>query len=195
MSDKQASAPKWQTTLAGVDRKLAQVERGAAGAFCIALCILILLNIVVRTARIPVFWIDEIAVYAMVWMAFMASACAVQSSEHVAVDILTRKLPASARAVCSRASHLLIFLIGIVLIACAWTWFDPLTLLSKGGDTAVFSDDTLNFIYSEPTASFAAPKALFWLIMPVFSLSITFHAFVRLVLPTHLQNSPSEEVS
>lgn len=193
MTDLAPEQTGWKRALGRADAKLAKAEQIAAAACCVLLCLLIGANVVVRALRIPVYWIDEVAVFAMVWMVFLASASAVQSSEHVVVDLLARKLSRRWQSVCARVSSVVMLLVGLACLACAFLWFDPLSLIRAGGDVSVFSDRTLNFIYTEPTASFAAPKALFWLIMPYFSLSLTVHACVKLIQPAIPFTSPQEE--
>ncbi|MAP94067.1 MAG: hypothetical protein CMK07_03855 [Ponticaulis sp.] len=178
------TAAGWKSSLQKLDASIGNAERLLAGIFCGLLCLLIALNILVRMLRIPVFWVDEVAIYCMVWMAFLAAGSAVQSSEHVAVDILTKFLPEKVCSILDVVVTLILFAIGIALIICAWIWFDPIGILASGGNAELFAERNLNFIYSEPTASFEAPKALFWLVMPIFSLSLCFHAAVKLIAPT-----------
>ncbi|MCI4646075.1 MAG: TRAP transporter small permease subunit [Hyphomonadaceae bacterium] len=169
------------SSLRTADATLARIERAAAGAFCALVFVLITANVVVRALRIPVFWIDEAAVYAMVWMAFLAASAAIQSNQHIAVTLVVDALPESLARQARRLSNLIVLALGLACLALSWMWFDPIGLIQSGGDMTAFSDRTLNFIYTEPTVSFTAPKVLFWLIMPIFSAGITFHACVRLI--------------
>ena len=168
-------------SLRGADDALARIERAGAGAFCALVFILITANVVVRVLKFPVFWIDEAAVYAMVWMAFLAASAAIQSNQHISVTLVVDALPDRIARPVRRLSNLIILALGLACVALSWMWFDPVGLIRSGGDLTMFSDRRLNFIYTEPTVSFAAPKFLFWLIMPIFSAGVTFHAFVRLL--------------
>ena len=173
----------WRDQLRRIDQTIADVEKVLASIFCALVCLLIVANIVIRAARIPVYWIDEAAIYAMAWMAFLASSAAVQSSEHVMIDLFTKNMPPILVKPLETALKLLLLALGLILIVCAYLWFDPITLMALNGDTHAFAERTFNFIYSEPTASFNAPKAVFWLIMPIFSLMLTFHVLIKLIAP------------
>ena len=174
-------APAILSRLHGVDVALARIERASAGGLCALVFVLITANVIVRTLKIPVFWIDEAAVYAMVWMAFLAASAAIQSGQHIAVTLVVDALPESLARQARRMSNLIVLALGLACLVLSWMWFDPVGLARSGGDLTAFSDRTLNFIYTEPTVSFTAPKFLFWLIMPIFSVGITLHAMVRLI--------------
>lgn len=174
--------PGWIRALAKIDETLARLERAGAAGLCAIVFALIACAVVVRYLRIPIFWIDEVAVYAMVWMAFLSAAHAVFSNEHIAVSFASDYLPDPLRSVAAIIVNATMVGLGLVFCALAWLWFDPIGLASVGFDITAFGETKLNFIYSEPTASFEAPKALFWAIMPLFSLLFLFHAGVRLLL-------------
>jgi TRAP-type C4-dicarboxylate transport system permease small subunit len=173
-----ATSTSWLLTS---DHWLARAEQIAAGALCGLVFALITANVVVRTLKVPVFWIDEAAVYAMVWMAFLASSAAIQSRQHIAVTLVVDNMPGGLASYARRVANMVVLLLALTCLALSVVWFDPIGLVQSGGDPHAFSERTLNFIYSEPTVSFTAPKFLFWLIMPIFSIGLSFHAAVRLI--------------
>jgi len=189
--------PAWVRAIAKLDETLARVERIGAAGFCAIVFVLITCAVIVRYLRIPIFWIDEVAVFAMVWMAFLSAAHAVFSNEHIAVSFAADYLPNPLSAVAAIIVNATMVGLGLVFCALAWLWFDPIVFAAAGFDAGAFGEATLNFIYSEPTASFQAPKALFWAIMPIFSLLFLFHASVRLLLarPSGVAGELDEETS
>lgn len=161
--------------------RVAGLERRAAGLCCLLVLILICANVVVRTLRVPVYWIDEAAVYAMIWMAFLAASAALQSNSHISMTLLNDKLSGRARHLLAISGSGLVLLFALCLMGLAWLWFNPVGVMRAGGDLAIFSRGTFNFIYSEPTASIGLKKFWFWLIIPWFTLSLTLHGLANLL--------------
>ena len=48
----------------------ARVELTLAAFLAVSITVLILLNVVTRSIGAALFWVDELAIYAMAWMAF-----------------------------------------------------------------------------------------------------------------------------
>lgn len=172
-----------KTALLSVDAKLTAFERAASGFFMAALLGVVCGAVAVRILRIPVYWLDEAAIYCMVWMTFLAASHAVAAGSHVRVTLALNAVSPRIRIALSFLGDLMLLVIGLFLFALAWMWFDPIPFIKSGLDPAAFSRLTLNFVYSEPTASFRMHKAVFWLIMPFFSLTLTLHAAARLCKP------------
>ena len=60
---------------------LARVELWCAAFLAVCITVLILLNVVTRTAGNALFWVDELAIYAMVWMTFSGRVFRIASSQ------------------------------------------------------------------------------------------------------------------
>lgn len=160
-------------------RFVARQEKRVAATLAILVFVLVLANIITRLMKVSVFWIDELAIYMMIWMAFLAASAALESREHIAVTLLTDALPARLKMLSALLVDTILVIFGGILLALAWVWFSPLELLQSGFDVSRFSETELNFIYSEPTSALGVPKYLFWLIMPLFSLTVTLHSLNR----------------
>jgi TRAP-type C4-dicarboxylate transport system permease small subunit len=160
---------------------IARVEAAGAAGLILATCCLILLNIATRSFGDALYWVDEAAIYCMVWSAFLGASLTIRGRNAVAIDLLRDALPPGAARALGRAVHTIVLLFGLALLALAWTWYDPLTLARAGFDIRAFSGETFNFIYREPTLTIGVAKWPIWLVMPLFGASVSLHALANLL--------------
>lgn len=166
--------------LARLSDRVARAETIAGGLLAAAIFALLLLNVATRAAGMPLIWVDELAVYAMVWMAFVGTSLAIRHRGHIAVTLLSDALrPRSRLWLMVLVDLLVLALIGIIA-ALVWRWFDPVGLAAAGG-TADFARTTFNFIYQEPTITLGMMKVWFWLILPIFCLAALLHGTANLL--------------
>ena len=59
-----------------ISRKLVWLEIRLAALMAVGVTLLILLNIVTRYFGAALYWVDELAIYAMVWMTFLEASAA-----------------------------------------------------------------------------------------------------------------------
>ncbi|MBL4639456.1 MAG: TRAP transporter small permease subunit [Kordiimonadaceae bacterium] len=182
-----------QSGLITMSDTLASIEKKLAGLLCFAVFALIIGNVISRSLRLPVFWIDELAVYAMIWMALLAASSAINSKGHIAVTLITDKLPARPAHLLRKFTEFVMVSLGITLFALAWRWYDPAGIVSFAGDIAAFSATSFNFIYTEPTIATGLPKFVFWLIMPLFSIGLTLHSLAIFFAPTGSRENKMEK--
>ena len=142
---------------------------------------LILLNVVTRSLDRSVFWVDELAIYTMIWLVMVGASAKIRMRKAIAVTLAETFLSTRIH------QHLLLLVDVIVLgfaaslVVLSWLWFDPLALATAGFDTAAFSSATFNFIYQEPTSTIGLPKYVVWLIMPFTAVTMTLHATVNVL--------------
>lgn len=158
----------------------AQVELAAAALLAVGVTLLILLNVVTRTAGVPIYWVDEAAIYTMVWMTFLGASAAIQMRQQVAITILTDVLPAGAQRVAAKLVDIAVFVFALAMVWFCWRWFNPLALAQSGWDVMAFQGSTFNFIYAEPTSTLGVPKWVIWLVMPLFAGGVFLHATAHL---------------
>lgn len=165
--------------LARVSARLAAVEWYCAGLLLCVVFLLLLLNVVTRSLGSPLIWVDELAIYVMIWAALIGASIGIRNRDHIAMTLLTDMLPVGSRRalLIGVDAALLVFfaILGVIL----WNWFDPVGVLSAE-TLADFSQHSFNFIYEEPTTTIAMRKVWFWLILPAFFLSGTLHAAANL---------------
>ncbi|WP_224814227.1 TRAP transporter small permease [Hasllibacter sp. MH4015] len=159
----------------------ARVELAAAAVLAVGVTLLILLNVVTRTAGAPIYWVDEAAIYTMVWMTFLGASAAIQMRQQVAITILTDALPEGARRVAGKLVDVAVFVFACAMVWFCWRWFNPWALAKAGWDLMAFQGSTFNFIYAEPTSTLGVPKWVIWLVMPLFSAGVFLHALAHLV--------------
>ncbi|KIC45624.1 C4-dicarboxylate ABC transporter permease [Ruegeria sp. ANG-S4] len=158
----------------------ARIELWAAGLLALVVTVLILLNVVTRTAGNALFWVDELAIYAMVWMTFLGASAALHHRSAVSITVLRDAVSAPAKQVIDKCVDVIVFAFAVAMLWYCWRWFLPLDIAQSGFDTAVFQGQTFNFIYAEPTLTLGMPKYVFWLVMWLFALGATLHSAMHL---------------
>jgi TRAP-type C4-dicarboxylate transport system permease small subunit len=174
-----------------ISNSILSVEKRVITILAAALVLLILLNIASRAAGAAIFWIDELAVYAMIWMTLIGASAMLRMRTGIAVTLATDLLPRRARRVAAASVDCLLLLFAIVLLALCWQWYDPLALIRSGFDFDVFAASTSKFIYTEPTSTLEIKKFWLWLAVPIAALDMTTHALANLV-EGPLDSAPGE---
>lgn len=145
------------------------------------LLLLVLLNVGTRLARVPLYWVDEAAVYSVVWLTFVGASAMTRLRMDFAVTLLTDRLgPRHAQWVKS-LSTLFVFLLGCALVAMCWAWMDPVGIAKAGFDAKAYAGDSFNFLYTERTQTLAWPTWVIQLVLPIFALTFSLHALANLV--------------
>lgn len=168
--------------LSRISRTLARAESFGIGVLMVSIFALLMLNVVSRSIGSPVIWVDEAAVYLMIWVALLGASLALARRQHLAVTLLPDMMTDRARAVLARAVDILLFVFFVIFAVILWRWFDPLTLW-RAGSVADFSRSTFNFLYQEPTVTLGLRKLWFWLILPVFCINGLIHSLAHLTGP------------
>ncbi|MGB3556241.1 MAG: TRAP transporter small permease subunit [Jannaschia sp.] len=158
----------------------ARLERLVAAGLAAAVTLLILLNVVTRAFDASLFWVDEAAIYAMIWMTFLAASAAVQRRESVAVTLIPDVFDPRGQRWFVVLVDIVIFAFGLLMLWAVWRWFDPAGLLAAGGDILAFQGATFNFVYSEPTMTLGTAKAPIWSIVAIFACGVTLHGVANL---------------
>lgn len=167
----------------------AGIELTIAGLLAASITGLILLNVITRSLGTALFWVDELAIYAMAWMTFLGASAALHYGQAVAVTILTDLLKDNFRLLAVKIVDVIIFAFAISMLYFCWIWYSPLELAQNGFDTAAFQEATFNFIYAEPTTTLGIKKFWVWLAMWVFALGATLHSTANLL---ELRRTPKE---
>lgn len=161
--------------------RLAGVEAAAAGLLAASVAGLILLNVATRSAGAALFWVDELAIYAMVWMAFLGVSITIQRRTGVSVTILMDALPPKLRRTTALLIDAAVLAFSVFLLWLCWRWYDPVTLASLSYSVDAFVGETFNFIYREPTQTIGVSKYWVWLILPFTAAAMTIHAATNLL--------------
>ena len=159
----------------------ARCELALAACLAVSITALILLNVVTRSLGAALFWVDELAIYAMAWMAFLGASAAVHFGHSVAVTILTDTLPLALQKIAAKLVDGIVLGFALAMLWFCWRWFAPLALIQSGFDLAAFQGATFNFVYAEPTTTLGLQKHWVWSVMWVFALGMTLHSFANLI--------------
>ena len=159
----------------------ARIELLAAALLAGAITVLILINVITRNLGASIYWIDELAIYAMIWMSFLGASAALHYGHAVSVTILTDALPRVMNRIAAKLVDILIFVFAILMIWFCWRWFMPLELISNGLIVDDFQGATFNFVYSEPTTTLGIRKFWVWSVMCLFAFGATLHSLSTLL--------------
>jgi len=170
-----------------LSRSWAKIELWCSAFLALMITLLILLNVATRSLGTALFWVDELAIYAMVWMTFFGASAAMHYRTSVSITLLTDAVPLAVKAIIVKVVDLIVFAFAIAVVWFCWRWFSPLELARAEFDTMAFQGATFNFIYAEPTSTLGVPKYLFWLVMWFFALGAVLHSAV------HLFSKPDRE--
>ena len=164
-----------------ISNRLVRIEKAACGVLAAALIALILLNVVTRAFDVALFWVDELAIQAMVWMAFFGTSVLVRQRGHVSVELSLERISTRLQRLASLTVDVLIVVFAAGLFVMCWYWYDPLGIIQYRFNPEEFAAATYNFIYQEPTVSLGIPKFWIWLVMPLVSINMSVHAVANLL--------------
>lgn len=167
-----------------LSEKLLYVERRIVASLMILLTGAILLNVVTRYSGRPIYWIDEFAVYCMVWLTFFGASVMTRLRLDFAVTMLMERLSERAAAVTRVAATLMVVLFGVSMAAMCWFWLDPVGIMKAGFNAKQYAAGTFNFVYTERTQTLNWPTWALYMILPVFAVSIAIHGLANLMEDT-----------
>jgi TRAP-type C4-dicarboxylate transport system permease small subunit len=158
----------------------ARVELWCAAVLAVAVTLLVLLNVVTRTAGHALFWVDELAIYTMAWMTFLGASAALHHRSSVAITLLPDAVSPTTKTAIKKTVDVVVFAFALALLWFCWRWFMPLEFVRAGFDVGTFQGKTFNFIYAEPSSTLGVPKYQFWMVMWLFALGATLHSSMHL---------------
>ncbi len=164
-----------------LSRWLLRTERLAIMGFMFLLSALILLNVVTRYSGMPIYWVDESAVYSVVWLTFIGASAMTRLRLDFAVSLLTERLSPRNAAIAKVISSLGVVAFGALLAWMSWLWLDPVGFAQAGFDAKAFAGKTFNFIYTERTQTLNWPTWILYLIMPLFAVSMMVHGIANVI--------------
>lgn len=161
--------------------RIAQAERALVRLIALALPLMVLANVAGRAMRNPIYWMDELSILLMVWLAMIGMSLTLKTRDAVAVTMLVDAVPPLLMKAMKILTDLLVLVFGIALLVLCYRWFDPLTLMRLGFDTREFSGQTFNFMYQDTTATLGVAKFWFWLVVPLAAFTTSVHALSNLL--------------
>lgn len=194
MSDRPVPSPSLAASHAPVRWAMAlstavlRTERAALTVLMGLLVLLILLNVVTRYSGTPIYWVDEAAVFTMVWLTFVGASVMTRLRMDFAVGLVSDHLPPGGAKVLKVIATLGVLVFALALVWMCWVWMDPRGIAAAGFNVKDYAEASFNFIYTERTQTLEWPTWVLQLILPIFSLTLTVHAFANLL--EELEASP-----
>lgn len=145
-----------------------------------AIALLMIVNVLMRWFFVSLYWADEMAINLMVVFAFIGGSLMFAQRRHFSVTILREMLPPGGRRVLAGVIEALGLIFAAVLAYACWLWFDPLTLARADFDLRAFFRQTFNSIYQETTDTIGIRRLWFFLIIPVFAITLALHSLAGL---------------
>ncbi len=173
--------PALAAAVLAVSALLLRIERVLITGFMALLMGLVLLNVVTRYAGRSIYWVDESAVYSVVWLTFIGASAMTRLRLDFAVTMLTEKLSEGAQRRARILATTGVCVFGLLLAWMCWIWLEPVGIIRAGFDAREFAAQSFNFIYTERTQTLNWPTWVLYLIMPIFSVTITVHALANLI--------------
>lgn len=158
-----------------------RLERWLLLGLMALLMVLILVNVATRYSGIPIYWIDEAAVYSVVWLTFVGGSAMTRLRMDFAVTLLTEKLGARAAHLFKLGAGAGVLVFGLAMLAMCWIWMDPVGITRAGFDAKEFAASSFNFLYTERTQTLNWPTWLLQTVLPLFSFTLSLHAAANLV--------------
>lgn len=150
-----------------LSRALAWGENAALGLGMALSTALILVQVVLRygfNTGIP--WAEELAVYAMIWTAFIAASAAMRTNGHLTVDLVLLLVGTRALAWIRRAGLVILVAFGLALATFGFQ------LVRQAMD------------FGQLSAGLQAPMWLVYLILPISGALVTLRAVMLLLART-----------
>lgn len=157
------------------------VELRVAAALLLGLALVILTNVVTRYAGIPIYWIDELAVFVMVWLAFIGTSAMSRLKLDFAVTFLADTAPKPFAPFIRSGATVMVILFGVGLGIMCWIWADPIGIASAGFDARAYAGVSFNFLYTEYTQTLQWPRWAVMLVIPIFSVCLVVHGLANLL--------------
>jgi TRAP-type C4-dicarboxylate transport system permease small subunit len=158
-----------------------RLERWLILGLMALLMVLILVNVVTRYTGMPIYWIDEAAVYSVVWLTFVGGSAMTRLRMDFAVTLLTDKLGERGASLFKLAADGGVLAFGLAMLAMCWIWMDPLGIARAGFDAKAYASVSFNFLYTERTQTLDWPTWALQTVLPLFSLTLSLHAAANLV--------------
>ena len=187
MSDRPVPSPSLAASHAPVRWAMAlstavlRTERAALTVLMGLLVLLILLNVVTRYSGTPIYWVDEAAVFTMVWLTFVGASVMTRLRMDFAVGLVSDHLPPGGAKVLKVIATVGVLVFALALVWMCWVWMDPRGIAAAGFNAKDYAEASFNFLYTERTQTLEWPTWVLQLILPIFSLTLTVHAFANLL--------------
>ena len=167
-------------------RLIAGAETLAVQLLVASIALLMLTNVLFRWLFVSLYWADELAINLMVVFAFVGASLMFAERRNFSVTLLRDALGPRGRRTLGMVIDALTLIFALVVAYACWLWFDPLTLARANFDLQAFFAETFNSIYRDRTDTIGVRRVWFFLVIPIFAVTLTVHSLAGLCL--HIRN-------
>lgn len=160
--------------LGRLSRYVAYAEIAAGAVLVASILCLMIAGMVARGMGAPLIWSDELAVAAMVWLAFIGGSLAIATGMHMVMGLLPETLAPPKVYWVSLLNNLLVLIFLLVSALVIWNWLDLPGLLAAGSGQA-YAEESFNFLYTDPTLTLGVRKIWFWMVLPISTICGVIH--------------------
>lgn len=155
---------------------IARIEAVLLKLLVAAVLLLMVLNVASRAVNWSLYWVDELAINLMVVFAFIGSSLMFAQRRNFSVTLLSDAVSEANRRRLSIAVQCVNLGFALFLAYATWVWFDPVTLVLNGFNLQKFFESTFNSVYQEVTNTIGVRRLWFFLVMPLFAVTLTIHS-------------------
>ena len=160
---------------------IARIEEGLLRVLIAGTLGLMILNVISRALRQPIYWVDELAINGMVIGAFVGSSLMFSTRQHFSVTLLKDAVSPRLQVILSLLVQCCNLALAGFMAYAVWLWFDPVALVQSGFNLDAFFKTTFNSVYQEITNTIGIRRLWFFLIMPVITATIFIHSLAGIV--------------
>lgn len=168
------SLPRPDGVLGRLSRCIAWVEIGIGSLLVALILSLMIAGMMARGLGAPLIWSDELAIGAMVWLAFIGGSLAIATGMHMVMGLLPETLAPPNVYLVSLLNNFLVLIFLLLSGLVIWNWLDFPGLWAAGSGQA-YAETSFNFLYTDPTLTLGVRKIWFWLIMPISTICGLIH--------------------
>jgi TRAP-type C4-dicarboxylate transport system permease small subunit len=100
------------------------IEQGLGVLFLLVMFVSVLIQIFFRyVLQSPLTWTEEASRYSFIWTVLLGAAFAVRRKEHVVMEVLVKRFPATLQRYISLVLNVIIFISLIYLLPVSWKFF------------------------------------------------------------------------
>lgn len=161
--------------------RLLAAERLAIAGLMFLLTGLILLNVITRYTGFALYWVDECAIYSVVFLTFVGASSMTRLRLDFAVTMLTERFSERGIKAAKVIATAIVLAFAIALLWMCVLWLDPIGIARAGFNARDFAGETFNFVYTERTQTLNWPVWALYMIMPVFAVSMIIHSMANIL--------------
>lgn len=177
-----------------ISERILYVEMRATTVLMALILCVIVTNVVTRLMHIPLYWIDELAVFTMVWLTFVGTSAMTRLKLNFSIDVLPSPEKIPAIKYVHGLAMFMSMVLGLVLLWMSWVWLDPVGIIAAGFDAQKFAGQTFNFLYLEYTQTLEWPRWAVMLIVPIFSITLAIHSAANVLELAKIVSEPSRRI-